>query len=127
MKRGFDLHCLMCWKVKVKNKILEDWLKDHKKFKAVPLDYDYINVISDFRARRYMEYYNANGTDYITGMKILPIQTSELKTLLRFDVRYPQIYKMLDKAYYSSESPREWYENNIVRETVFYHEEENTL
>lgn len=74
-----------------------------------------------------MEYYNANGTDYITGMKILPIQTSELKTLLRFDVRYPQIYKMLDKAYYSSESPREWYENNIVRETVFYHEEENTL
>ena len=79
-----------------------------------------INVISDFRARRYMEYYNSAGTDYITGMKILPIQTSELKALLRFDVRYPQIYKMLDKAYNSSEAPREWYENNIVRETSFY-------
>jgi len=79
-----------------------------------------INVISDFRARRYMEYYNSAGTDYITGMKILPIQTSELKTLLRFDVRYPQIYKMLDKAYNSSETPKEWYENNIVRETGFY-------
>ncbi|MDE6312722.1 MAG: AlwI family type II restriction endonuclease [Lachnospiraceae bacterium] len=83
-----------------------------------------INVISDFRARRYMEYYNATGTDYITGMKILPIQTSELKTLLRFDVRYPQIYKMLDKAYNSSEAPREWYENNIVRETSFYNGQE---
>lgn len=71
-----------------------------------------VNVISDFRARRYMEYYNTAGTDYITGMKILPIQTSELKTLLRFDVKYPQIYKMLDKAHNSSEAPKEWYENN---------------
>ena len=78
------------------------------------------NVISDFRARRFMEYYNAAGTEYITGMKILPIQTSELKALLRFDVKYPQIYKMLDKAYQSSEAPKEWYENNIVRETVTY-------
>lgn len=79
-----------------------------------------INVVSDFRARRFMQYYNAAGTDCITGMKILPIQTTELKTLLRFDVRYPQIYKMLDKAYNSSEAPKEWYENNIVRETGFY-------
>lgn len=78
------------------------------------------NVISDFRARRYMEYYNTAGTNYITGMKILPIQTSELKTLLRFDVRYPQIYKMLDKAHNSSGAPKEWYENNIVRETSLY-------
>lgn len=79
-----------------------------------------VNVISDFRARRYMEYYNTAGTDYITGMKILPVQISELKTLLRFDVKYPQIYKMLDKAHNSSEAPKEWYENNIVRETGFY-------
>lgn len=78
------------------------------------------NVISDFRARRYMEYYNTAGTEFITGMKILPIQTSELKALLSFDVRYPQIYNMLDKAYNSSEAPKEWYENNIVRETSFY-------
>ena len=27
---------------------------------------------------------------------------------------------MLDKAYNSSEAPKEWYENNIVRETGFY-------
>lgn len=83
------------------------------------------NVISDFRARRFMEYYNAAGTEYITGMKILPIQTSELKALLRFDVKYPQIYKMLDKAYQSSEAPKEWYENNIVRETISYNKRGN--
>lgn len=65
-------------------------------------------------------YYNKTGEDYITEMKILPLHTSELKTLLRFDVKYPQIYKMLDKAYYSNEVPKEWYENNIVRETSTY-------
>jgi len=82
------------------------------------------NVISDFRARRYMEYYNQTGTDYITGMKILPIQTSELKELLRFDVKYPQIYEMLDKAHNSNETPREWYEKNIIREIACYNVQE---
>lgn len=75
------------------------------------------NVISDFRARKNMEYYNSSGTEYITGMKILPLQTSELKILLKHDVKYPQIYKMLDVAYHREGVPKEWYENNIVRET----------
>ncbi|MCI8282830.1 MAG: AlwI family type II restriction endonuclease [Lachnospiraceae bacterium] len=83
------------------------------------------NVISDFRARRYMEYYNNAGTQYITGMKILPIQTSELQTLLKFDVRYSQLYKMLDTAYNSEGAPKEWYENHIVRGTTVYHSQEN--
>lgn len=78
------------------------------------------NVISDFRARRYMEYYNTDGTEYITGLKILPIQTSELKALLRSGVEYPQIYQMLDKAFNSSGAPKEWYEQNIGRETGDY-------
>lgn len=78
------------------------------------------NVISDFRARRYMEYYNPDGTEYITGMKILPIQTSELKALLKSGVEYPQIYQMLDKAYNSSGAPKEWYEQNIGREAGDY-------
>lgn len=82
------------------------------------------NVISDFRARRFMEYYNNAGTEHITGMKILPIQTTELKTLLKFDVRYPQIYKMLDDAYKSDGAPKEWYENSIVRETCMYNGQE---
>lgn len=82
------------------------------------------NVISDFRARRFMEYYNTAGTDYITGMKILPIQTSALKSLLQCDVKYPQIYEMLDRAYKCSEAPKEWYENNIVSQTSCYNGKE---
>lgn len=82
------------------------------------------NVISDFRARRYMEYYNTAGTEYITGMKILPIQTSELKVLLRFGVKYSQIYTMFDKAYHSGGTPKEWYENNIVKAIRGYNGQE---
>ncbi len=82
------------------------------------------NVISDFRARRNMEYYDSTGNDYITGMKILPLQTTELKTLLKFEIKYPQIYKMLDKAYNSEGAPKDWYENNIVRETGMYNGKE---
>ncbi len=76
-----------------------------------------VNVISDFRARRFMEYYNTVGTEYIIGMKILPMQTSELKKILEFDIKYPEIYRILDKAYNSTEPPKEWYEKNIVKET----------
>lgn len=78
------------------------------------------NVISDFRGRRFIEYYNSTGTEYITGMKILPIQTSELKTLMRFDVKYEDIYKLFDKAYKREGPPAEWYKDNIVRATVLY-------
>lgn len=74
------------------------------------------NVISDFRARRTMEYYNTSGTEHITGLKILPVQTSELTALLRYEVKYPQIYKLFDEAYNSSGAPKEWYEDHIVKE-----------
>ena len=80
-----------------------------------------MNVISDFRARKFMIYYNADGTKSVDGMKIIPIQTSELKTLLRFDVKYPQIYRMMEKAYDSNEAPKEWYEKNIIEEASAYH------
>lgn len=41
-----------------------------------------------------------------------------------FDVRYPQIYKMLDAAYKTDGSPKEWHENSIVRETGMYNGQE---
>lgn len=53
----------------------------------------------------------------------MPIQTSELKLLLKFNVRYMQIYEMLEKAYNSSEPPKEWYEKNIVHDMAFYYNE----
>ena len=78
------------------------------------------NVISDFRARKNIYYYNTLGTECISGMKILPMQTSELKRIIRADVKYPQIYKMFDAAHNKEEAPKDWYENNIVRETILF-------
>lgn len=78
------------------------------------------NVISDFRARKNIYYYNTSGTECISGMKILPMQTSELKRIIRADVKYPQIYKMFDVAHNKEEAPKDWYENNIVRETILF-------
>ena len=38
-----------------------------------------MNVISDFRARKFMIYYNADGTKSVDGMKIIPIQSGMRK------------------------------------------------
>lgn len=78
------------------------------------------NVISDFRARKNIYYYNTSGTECISGMKILPMQTSELKRIIKADVKYSQIYKMFDVAHNKEEAPKDWYENNIVRETILF-------
>lgn len=82
------------------------------------------NVISDFRGRRFIEYYNSTGTEYVKGMKIVPIQTSELKTLIRFNIKYKDVYKLLDNAYRSEGPAAEWYKDTIIRGTTFYLDEE---
>lgn len=79
-----------------------------------------MNVISDFRARKTMEYYDQTGTKSINGMKILPVQTSELIGLLEREAVYSEIYQMLEKAYFSDEAPKEWYEKNIVKPIANY-------
>lgn len=71
------------------------------------------NVISDFRGRRHMEYYNSAGTEYIDGMKILPVQTSEIKTLLQNDATYREVYCLLEAAYRTNGPAAEWYRENI--------------
>lgn len=74
----------------------------------------HINVISDFRGRRSMEYYSLDGTDCIMGMEILPLQTSELISLLKADMKYSRLYTLLKQAHQSSLPSKEWYEKNIV-------------
>lgn len=74
----------------------------------------HINVISDFRGRRNTEYYNPEGTDCINGMKILPVQTSELISLLEMNMKYSRLYGLLSQAHQSELPSKEWYEQNIV-------------
>lgn len=77
-----------------------------------------INVVSDFRSRRYTEYFDSTETHSVPGMKILPLKTEQLKKLLEAGVKYPWVYKMLDNAYKSDGSSKNWYDDNIVKETL---------
>ena len=73
-----------------------------------------INVISDFINRKTYEHYSTDGTKSVTGLKIIPLQTSELKTIIKKGLKYKNLYLLFDKAYSSDEKADIWYNTNIV-------------
>lgn len=75
----------------------------------------HINVISDFRSRKSTPYYDSQDySKYVDGMKIIPLETAELKTIITKKLTYKQLYVVFDEAYKSSIAPHEWYKNKIV-------------
>ena len=77
-------------------------------------NYLHINVISDFRNRRTMDYYNSDGSQFIKGMNIIPCQTSELKNILTKNITYKLLYAIFEKAKQSSVPANKWYNEEIV-------------
>lgn len=74
-----------------------------------------INVISDFRGRKNMQFYDS--TDYsksINGMKIIPIQISELKIIINKNLNYNLLYSLFEDAFLSNLPPHEWYKKMLV-------------
>lgn len=73
-----------------------------------------INVISDFRSRKATPFYDPQ--DYsksIAGMKIIPLQTSELKKIVSNRKTYKELYSLFETAYNSNLPPHKWYTNSI--------------
>lgn len=73
-----------------------------------------INVIADFRSRKTTPYYDPQ--DYsksVNGMKIIPLQTSELKKIITDNKTYKDLYPMFEEAFISPLPPHEWYINCI--------------
>ena len=69
-----------------------------------------INVISDFRGRKFMPYYDSQDfSRYVMGMKILPLQTSDLKNILVNGWTYRSLYPLFESAYASFLPPHVWY------------------
>ena len=69
-----------------------------------------INVISDFRGRRFIPYYDPKDfTKYVDGMKILPLRTEELKNILLNGWTYRSLYPVFETAYRSFLPPHLWY------------------
>lgn len=74
-----------------------------------------INVIADFRGRKYMPFYDTQ--DYsksVEGMKIIPLQTTELKKMLKNEIRYKVLFSMFEEAFNSTLQPHEWYNKKII-------------
>lgn len=74
-----------------------------------------INVIADFRSRKNIPYYDPQ--DYsrnVSGMKIIPLQISELKAILKGGKHYKDLYSLFETAFNSELLPHEWYKACIV-------------
>lgn len=75
-----------------------------------------INVVSDFRSRRNVPYYDVQDPScghYVTGMEIIPLETSELKAILKSGKTYKSLYPIFRKALDSELPPHQWYKGCI--------------
>ena len=75
-----------------------------------------INFISDFRSRKTTQFYDPQ--DYsksIAGMKIIPLEISELKKIVSNRKTYKELYSLLETAFNSNLPPHEWYDKLIPK------------
>lgn len=74
-----------------------------------------INFISDFRSRKTTPFYDPQ--DYsksIARMKIIPLQTFELKQIVSNRKTYKELYPLFETAFNSDLPPHLWYEAVIT-------------
>ena len=95
---------------------LGDYLLSHEEeaYCVFATTYLHINVIGDFRGRKFMPYYSTDGAKSVDGMKIIPCQTTEIKTIIQRGITYAQLYRIFENAYQSALAPRDWYQKEIV-------------
>ena len=75
-----------------------------------------INFISDFRSRKTTQFYDPQ--DYsksIAGMKIIPLEISELKKIVSNRKTYKELYSLFETAFNSNLQPHEWYDKLIPK------------
>lgn len=69
-----------------------------------------INVIADFRERKSMLFYDPQDVSKrVLGMKIIPLQISELKKIVSGKKTYKELYPLFEAAFQSNLLPHEWY------------------
>lgn len=76
-----------------------------------------INVLNDFRNRKNMSYYETNNPkNSIKGMKIIALQSSEIKEIIKKRKTYSELYSIFDEAYkidLEALEIDEWYQTAI--------------
>ena len=69
--------------------------------------------IADFRGRKYLPYYSSDGTKSVNGMKIIPCNTEEIKTIIQQGITYTQLYRIFGEAHKANITPNLWYNQAI--------------
>ena len=78
-----------------------------------------INVVSDFRGRKNQRYYDtADEENFIDGMKIIPLQIEDLKSIIKNEMNYEKLYQIFETAFKSELAPREWRKVCIVQKLI---------
>ena len=95
---------------------LGDYLLSHTDEQAYCLfatTYLHINVVSDFRMRKSAPYYSSDGTRFVDGMKIIPLQTNEISAIIKKGISYSKLYRIFKEAFASTTAPNVWYQCEI--------------
>lgn len=66
------------------------------------------NVLSDFRSRKTYQYFGNKEDEVVDGMKIIPMPTSLVRSLLERDIKYKKLYETLDIHHHSDQQAKEW-------------------
>ena len=78
-----------------------------------------INVISDFRSRKNIPFYDTQDYDnYIEGMKIIPLDTELLKEFISKSVKYRTLYAIFDEAHNSASVPHHRWLDECVKQKI---------
>lgn len=98
---------------------LGEYMLSHKGLESYCVfitNYLHINVISDFRNRRKMEYYGGkDGEEVINGMMITPLENELLIAILQKKIKYSALYKLFHEMQESPLAPKEWFEELITK------------
>ncbi len=69
----------------------------------------HINVVSDFRMRKENYYYDSkDATKFIKGMKIIPLETNDLKNIILKKKKYKDLYSVFENIHNQQLAPYEW-------------------
>lgn len=94
---------------------LGDYLLNHTEetYCVFATTFLHVNVVADFRGRKFMPYYSSDGTRSVNGMKIVPCNTEEIKTIIQRGITYAQLYKIFEEAHQANTAPNLWYDQEI--------------
>lgn len=90
--------------------------RDYNNYCIFVTTYLDVNVISDFKNRKYIPYYDTQNEDnFIPGMKIIPLNTSDLREIIKQGKKYRELYSIFEKAYQQSDNfhPKKWYDELV--------------